>query len=98
MYLNKIKEQVLSYTSYIKELTIIIQNGYPFALVTPDFEALKRAKIINIEDEIRWYAIELYNMKADEQEKIKGYEILTTPILKTEDEPNDEIYTVLKLY
>ncbi|DAB27819.1 MAG: glycerol acyltransferase [Sulfurimonas sp. RIFOXYD12_FULL_33_39] len=98
MDLNKIKEQVLSYTSYIKELTIIIQNGYPFALVTPDFEALKRAKIINIEEEIRWYAIELYNMKADEQEKIKGYEILTTPILKTEDEPNDEIYTVLKLY
>lgn len=50
-------------------------------LLPPDFEALKRVKIINIE-EIRWYAVELYNMKADESKKIKGYKILTTPLPK----------------
>lgn len=99
MDLNKIKEQVLSYTSYIKELTITVRDGYPFALVTPDFDALREAKIINIEEEIRWYAIELYNMKAKEQEKIKGYRILSSALEKTlSNEPNDEIYTALKSY
>ena len=122
MDLHKIQEQVLSYTSYIKELAVIVHNAYPFAIVTPDFDALKEAKIINIEEEIRWYAIELYNMKAKESQKIKGYKLLTTPLPKTlsgkvdekalkemvssdkksdikaEDEPDDEVYRVLKSY
>lgn len=84
MNLNKIEEKILSYTSFIKEIAVIVFKGYPFAFIYPDFDALKKAKIINIEDEIKWYAIELYNMKASEQEKIKGYKISTNPLLKTD--------------
>ena len=79
----EIEEKLLSYTLFIKEVTVILHNGAFFAIVYPDFNALKEAKIINIEEEIRWYAIELYNMQAEESLKIKGYKILTAPLPKT---------------
>ncbi len=122
MKLHKIKEKILSYTPFIQEIAVIMKNGYPFATVYPNFGALADAKIINIEEEIRWYAIELYNMEAKEQEKVKGYKILTVPLPKTtsgdiditaletsitpdkevyikdENEPNNEIYALIKSY
>lgn len=78
----EIEEKLLSYTLFIKEVTVAVHNGAFFAIVYPDFNALKEAKIINIEEEIRWYAIELYNMQAEESLKIKGYKILTSPLPK----------------
>lgn len=105
MDLEKIKKRVLSLTHYIKEIAIIEHNNHPFALINPDFEALQEAKIINIKEEIRWYAVELYNMKAPKDEKINGFKILTAPLgenieesLTKEDEPDDEVYRVLKSY
>lgn len=83
MDLEKIKNRVLSFTRYIKEIEVVERNDYPYALIYPDFEALKEAKIINIQEELRWYAIELYNMEADEAQKIKGYKILRAPLPKT---------------
>jgi long-chain acyl-CoA synthetase len=83
MNLQKIEENILSYTPFIKEIAVIIKNGYPFAIIYPDFSALTAAKIINIEEEIRWYAIELYNMEAEEAQKVKGYRILRAPLPKT---------------
>ncbi|TKI69522.1 glycerol acyltransferase [Sulfurimonas crateris] len=105
MDLEKIKKRVLSLTSYIKEIEIIEHDHYHFALIYPDFEALKEAKIINIKEELRWYAVELYNIKAKESEKIRGFKIFTTPlgknieeILTKGDEPDDEIYKVLNSF
>ncbi|MGE4418614.1 MAG: 1-acyl-sn-glycerol-3-phosphate acyltransferase [Sulfurimonas sp.] len=105
MDLKKIEEKVLSCSHFVKEIAVIIDKEHPFAFIYPDFEALKEAKIINIKEEIRWYAVELYNMKAQESEKIKGFKILTAPLeenieesLTKEDEPNDEVYRVLKSY
>jgi len=105
MDLEKIKNRVLSLTGYIKEIEIIEQNGHPFALIYPDFEALQEAGIINIKEELRWYGVELYNIKAHESEKIRGFKIFTAPIkgkieedLTKEDEPNDELYRLLKSY
>ncbi|MDT8337622.1 MAG: 1-acyl-sn-glycerol-3-phosphate acyltransferase [Sulfurimonas sp.] len=105
MDLEKIKNRVLSLTRYIKEIVIIEHNHYPFALIYPDFEALQEAKIINIKEEIRWYAVELYNMKAPENEKIKGFKIFTAPLgenieesLTKEDKRDDEVYRVLKSF
>ena len=80
MDLEKIKNRVLSLTGYIKEIEIIEQNGHPFALIYPDFEALQEAGIINIKEELRWYGVELYNIKANESEKIRGFKIFTAPI------------------
>ncbi len=83
MDLEKIKNRVLSLTRYIKDIAIIEHNHHPFALIYPNFEALKEAKIINIQEELRWYAIELYNMEVEEAQKIKGYKILRAPLPKT---------------
>ncbi|OHE15228.1 MAG: glycerol acyltransferase [Sulfurimonas sp. RIFOXYD2_FULL_37_8] len=97
MDLHKIEEKVRSYTKFIKEIEIIDHDGYPFALVYPDFDALREAKIINIEEEIKWYAIELYNMESDEAKKIRGYKILTDKIDEMA-EPDDDVYAILKSY
>ncbi len=97
MNLHKIEEKVRSYTKFIKEIEVIYHDGYPFALVYPDFDALREAKIINIEEEIKWYAIELYNMESYEDEKIRGYKILTDKIDEIA-EPDDDVYAILKSY
>jgi len=102
MDLKKIQEAVLSHTRYIKDISVVMHDGYPFAIVYPDFDALKEAKIINIKEEIRWYAIELYNMKAPQPQKIKGFKIITDKLAKCASnelhEPDDEVYRVLKSY
>ncbi|MDD2652300.1 MAG: 1-acyl-sn-glycerol-3-phosphate acyltransferase [Sulfurimonas sp.] len=82
MDLHNIEEKLSSHI-FIKEVALIVHNGSLFAVVHPDFNALKEARIINIEEEIRWYAIELYNMQVQEPLKIKGYKILTVPLPKT---------------
>ena len=98
MDLKKIENKILSLSPFIKEISVVIKNDAPFAFVYPDFEKLKKAHIINIEEEIRWYGIELYNMEVDEPKKVRGYEILTYSSPKDNTEPKDEVYTVLKEY
>lgn len=107
------KEQLLrSYSPFIKEVLLVMRDGYYFAFIYPDFDALKEAKIINITEEIRWYGVELYNLDAKEEDKIKGFKILLLPIgsrsvdelLSDEgehikdDEIDDEIYKILREY
>lgn len=110
MDLDKKKQLLLSYSPYIKEAKLLVKHGKYFAYIYPNFDALKEAKIINIEEEIRWYGIELYNLDVSENEKIKGYKILLSPIGSRtadellsdedehtkEDEIDDEIYKILK--
>jgi len=100
MNLHQIEKKVLEICPFIKNISVTLHNGHPFALIYPDFQALESANIINIESEIRWYGIELYNMKVDESQKIRGYKILTKTSQKSEatDEPTDELYKSIKLY
>lgn len=97
MNLKKIEEIVLSHSKYIKKVEVIIKDGFPYALIHPNYETLKEAKIINIEEEIRWYGVELYNMEVDEAHKIKAYEILVDEV-SSDYEPDDEVYRILKSY
>ncbi|MDA3907580.1 MAG: 1-acyl-sn-glycerol-3-phosphate acyltransferase [Sulfurimonas sp.] len=83
MNLHNIQERILILCPYIKEIVVTLHNGHPFALIYPNFQTLKAANIINIESEIRWYGIELYNMEVDEPQKVRGYLISTTPLAKT---------------
>ena len=97
MDLNKIENKILSLSPFIKEISVVIKNDAPFAHVYPDFEELKKANIINIEEEIRWYGVELYNMEVEELQKVRGYKILTN-VSPNDDEPKDEVYKILKEY
>ena len=97
MNLEKIENGVSSLSPYVKNIKVVLRDNSPYAIIYPDFEALKEAKVINIESEIRWYAVELYNLEVDDAHKICGYEIISDPLV-TEDEPNNEVYKVLKSY
>ena len=83
MNLHDIQERILLLCPFVKEVVITNQNGHPFALIYPNFQTLKSSFIINIESEIRWYGVELYNMEVHESEKIKGYLISKYPLPKT---------------
>ncbi|MFA5461077.1 MAG: 1-acyl-sn-glycerol-3-phosphate acyltransferase [Sulfurimonas sp.] len=112
MDLNNKEQLLLSYSPYIKEALIVMRDGHYFAFVYPDFDALKEAKIINITEEIRWYGVELYNIDAKAEDKIKGYKILLSPIGSRtidelfsdkeehikEDDIDDDIYKILRGY
>ncbi|EQB39247.1 hypothetical protein M947_07185 [Sulfurimonas hongkongensis] len=101
MGFKNIEQKVLSLCPYIKEIYIEKKDGKLFANIVPNFETLKAANIINIESEIRWYGVELYNLQAKKSQKILGYKILKDPQNKLEDkenEPNDEIYKSLKSF
>lgn len=99
MNLRSIEKKILKASPYIKKVSVTIQNGFVFATITPDFEALKEKRIVNIESQLRWYGIELYNMEADEDEKICGYKILSHEKASLEqEEPDDALYKSLKSF
>ncbi|MDA3947055.1 MAG: 1-acyl-sn-glycerol-3-phosphate acyltransferase [Helicobacteraceae bacterium] len=81
--LSKIESTLLTRSAFVKEAAVIIKEGSPFAVIYPDFELLKKEDVINIKEEIKWYGVELYNIDAQEDEKIRGYRVMTHPLAKT---------------
>jgi long-chain acyl-CoA synthetase len=75
MDLQQIEAKILALSPFVRHISLTRRNGALHALVTPDFEALAQAQIINIENQIRWYVLEIYNFDAPEEEKIRSYEI-----------------------
>ncbi len=96
MDLNLIRKKLLSISPFVKDAEIVERNGSAFALIHPNFEKLKKANVINVESEIRWYSVEEYNLEAKEECKIRGYEIVPDALDMNEEEPKDETYRVLK--
>ena len=85
MDLHLIENRVLALCPFVEEIALTTYSGELFAFIYPNFEALKEANIINIESEIRWYGVELYNMEVGEQEKIRGYKILKESLPKKKE-------------
>ncbi|EDZ61700.1 phospholipid/glycerol acyltransferase [Sulfurimonas gotlandica GD1] len=83
MNLHTIEEKILLLCPYVQEIVVTLHNGRPFATIYPNFQTLKSAYIINIESEIRWYGVELYNMEVEESRKVRGYIISTLPLPRT---------------
>jgi long-chain acyl-CoA synthetase len=98
MDFKKIENRVLVLSPFLEKIKVGLREGKLFASMTPDFEALQKANIINIEDELKWYAVELYNLEVPEEEKIRGYEIIYPKILSKEEPTDDEIYRRLKTF
>jgi len=98
MDFKNIEKKVLSLCPYIKDISVEKKDGRLFANIVPNFETLEAANIINIESEIRWYGVELYNLQAEESQKILAYKILREPQEDRESEPDDEIYQSLKSF
>ncbi len=96
--LNFIQNRIITLCSYIKKIDVILKDGSPYAIIYPDFEALKRANIINIESEIRWYGVELYNLEADDAHRVVGYEIVAPKVDADSGKVDDELYMSLKAF
>lgn len=79
---TKIEKKLLTTLPYLKEVSILNYNNKPFVFIYPDFEKLKHSHIILIEEEILWYAIEIYNMDVELKDRLENYKILTKPIPK----------------
>ncbi|MCX6075347.1 MAG: 1-acyl-sn-glycerol-3-phosphate acyltransferase [Campylobacterales bacterium] len=103
MDLHKTEERLLALSPFVKEAEVLIQDGFLHALLYPNFEELKSAHIVNIESQLRWYCVELYNMEAKESEKIRNYTISKFPLSQyepqlAEKEPDDALYKTLKFF
>jgi len=95
--LENIKDRILFHSEYVKSVDMVMRDGYPHAIIYPNFKTLQEKNIINIESEIRWYGVELYNMEVEQNHKIRSYEIVSDE-LEAMDEPKDEVYATLKNY
>ncbi|PHS37039.1 MAG: glycerol acyltransferase [Sulfurovum sp.] len=80
--LRKIEKEILEISDLVKEIAVIVYDGYLLALIYPDFQKAKEHRILHLENEIKWYAVELYNIEAHERYKIKEYKIVGTPLPK----------------
>ena len=81
----KIERTILKISNIVKEVAVFMHDGHLFALIYPDFHEAKKRKIMRLENEIKWYAVELYNIEAMEEETIKGYQIVRSPLPKDEE-------------
>ncbi|OHD95575.1 MAG: glycerol acyltransferase [Sulfurimonas sp. GWF2_37_8] len=96
MDFRTIEQRILSLSPYLKDIKVLLHDGVLFAYMYPDFEALQRANIINIKEELRWYAIELYNLEAKEEGKIRTFEVIHPALeFDSADEEEDVIYQKL---
>ncbi|MEA3433541.1 MAG: 1-acyl-sn-glycerol-3-phosphate acyltransferase, partial [Campylobacterota bacterium] len=78
----KIEQTILKISNVVKEVVVFIHDNHLFALIYPDFQEAKNRKIIRLGNEIKWYAVELYNIQAKNDQKIKGFQIVQTPLPK----------------
>ncbi len=83
MNLHAIEEKILFLSKFVKEIVVTIYDGHPFAVIYPNYQTLKSSYIINIESEIRWYGVELYNMEVEDSQKVRGYIICTKELPRT---------------
>ena len=81
--LLKIERRLLELSKLVKECALLQHEGRLFCLLRPDFAETEKAGIVNIESELRWYAVELYNMEVEEPAKIRGYKIVKGAFPKT---------------
>lgn len=100
MDLQAIRNRLLTISPFVKDIEVIEKESHPFVTVYPDFEALKASNIININEEVKWYVVELYNLEVGFEERINGYRIILPEIKNELDDKdvNDETYVAIKTF
>lgn len=103
--LSEIEKRVMQIADFVKEIAVKKIDGKYIAFIYPDFDMLKKQQIINIEDQVKWYAVEIYNMHPVKKIRLDSYKILKEPITAADDstkqkeeEPDSEVYRELKMF
>lgn len=94
-----LQKKILSTTTLLKNIEITNSRNGLNAKLYPDFEELKKLRIINIESELRWYVVEAYNLTAKNEDKIISYEIVSIQYaVKSDGGIDNEIYQKTKTF
>ncbi len=102
--LRKIEDRVLQLSNIVEEVRVEETDNGLVASIYPDFEALKKRKIINIHDEVKWYAVETYNLNMVDGIRLDNFKIFQEPLSSIEEktpctgEAEGEVYEQIKTY
>ena len=78
-----IESAILKETDLIKEIAVMEYNNHLMAVVYPDFDLIKRRKIANIKETLKWEIIDKYNVTAPKYRKILEIKIVKDELPKT---------------
>lgn len=78
-----IESTILKDTDLIKEIAVMEYNNHLMAVVYPDFDLIKRRKIANIKETLKWEIIDKYNVTAPKYRKILEVKIVKDELPKT---------------
>lgn len=78
-----IETAILKETDLIKELAVMEYNNHLMAVVYPDFDLIKKRKIANIKETLKWEIIDKYNVTAPKYRKILEVKIVKDELPKT---------------
>lgn len=78
-----IESAILKETDLIKEIAVMEYNNHLMAVVYPDFDLIKRRKIANIKETLKWEIIDKYNVTAPKYRKILEVKIVKDELPKT---------------
>ena len=90
-----VEDRIMSISPFVKKVEISRNKNGLFATLHPNYEELKKSH--NIESELRWYAVEVYNFEVDDKDRITSYKIIShAKNLEDSKDINRECYAVLK--
>ena len=78
-----IESTIIKETDLIKEIAVMEYNNHLMAVVYPDFDLIKRRKIANIKETLKWEIIDKYNVSAPKYRKILEVKIVKEELPKT---------------
>ncbi|MEZ0323328.1 MAG: AMP-binding protein [Hydrogenothermaceae bacterium] len=67
----------------VKEIAVIERDRQLFAVIYPDYDYIKKEKIVNIYETIKWNVIDKYNLSTVSYKRLNGFTIVNTELPKT---------------
>ena len=80
---SEVEDKMMACSQYSKEVGVFQEGSGLSAIIFPDFEALSQAKVLNIDEMIKWEVVNAYNQKAADYKKILNYHIVNKELPKT---------------
>ena len=77
--------KIKSLSSLVEEIAVVEEAEGLCAYISPDFGEAARQGIVNLAAEIRWYGVELYNMHAAADAKIRTFHVVAAPLPKRKE-------------
>ncbi len=80
---EEIESLLLRESDLIKEVGVLEVNGRLHAIVYPDLERAREKGVVNLEETIKWEAIDRVNRKLPEWKRIVGFKLVDRELPKT---------------